>query len=82
MPALQIGVVGKARDAPNLASTLNIGAFNVGNALGAWAGGMVIAQGAPLHVVPLAGAVLALVGLALAAVALRLPSPEVVAPGH
>ena len=66
VPALQIGVVTQARDAPNLASTLNIGAFNMGNALGAWAGGSVISHGAPLTAVPLAGAALALVGLGLA----------------
>ncbi|MDB5848989.1 MAG: transporter, partial [Rhodoferax sp.] len=69
VPALQIGVVSQARDAPNLASTLNIGAFNMGNALGAWAGGVVIAQGYALTTVPLAGAGLALVGLVLALVA-------------
>lgn len=71
VPALQIGVVSQARDAPNLASTLNIGAFNMGNALGAWTGGTVIAQGGALTTVPLAGAGLALVGLALALFASR-----------
>ena len=76
VPALQIGVVGQAHDAPNLASTLNIGAFNVGNALGAWAGGLVIAQGEPLHAVPFAGAGLALVGLLLAVTASRLSPPK------
>jgi DHA1 family inner membrane transport protein len=43
VPALQINVVTFGKDAPNLVSTLNIGAFNVGNALGAWVGGSVIA---------------------------------------
>jgi DHA1 family inner membrane transport protein len=32
-------VVTYGKAAPNLVSTLNIGAFNVGNALGAWIGG-------------------------------------------
>ena len=36
---LQIWVVEAASDAPNLASTLNQGAFNLGNATGAWIGG-------------------------------------------
>ncbi|TDM67986.1 MFS transporter, partial [Lactobacillus crispatus] len=36
---LQIWVVEAATDAPNLASTLNQGAFNLGNAVGAWIGG-------------------------------------------
>ena len=41
VPALQVGVVGFGKDAPNLVSTINIGAFNTGNALGAWVGGMI-----------------------------------------
>ena len=41
VPALQVGVVHFGKDAPNLVSTINIGAFNTGNALGAWAGGKV-----------------------------------------
>ncbi|MDY0746380.1 MFS transporter [Paucibacter sp. R3-3] len=71
VPALQIGVVTQAHEAPNLASTLNIGAFNVGNALGAWAGGRMILAGAPLNFVPLAGALLAIGGLTLALFALN-----------
>lgn len=39
VPALQINVVAYGKKAPNLVSTLNIAAFNVGNALGAWVGG-------------------------------------------
>ncbi len=35
VPGLQINVVRHDKDAPNLVSTLNISAFNVGNALGA-----------------------------------------------
>jgi DHA1 family inner membrane transport protein len=65
VPALQIGVVRFGRDAPNLVSTINIGAFNTGNALGAWAGGMVIDTGFNLTRVPLAAAVMALIGLAV-----------------
>jgi MFS transporter, DHA1 family, inner membrane transport protein len=65
VPALQISVVGFGKDAPNLVSTINIGAFNTGNALGAWAGGMVLDQGYSLSQVPIASAVMALIGLAL-----------------
>lgn len=65
VPALQIGVVRFGRDAPHLVSTINIGAFNTGNALGAWAGGMVIDTGFNLTRVPLAAAVMALIGLAV-----------------
>lgn len=39
--------------APNLISTINVGAFNTGNALGAWAGGKVIEAELGLRAVPL-----------------------------
>jgi DHA1 family inner membrane transport protein len=51
-------VVTYGKAAPNLVSTLNIGAFNLGNA-GAWVGGSVIAHGFGLTSVPLAAAALA-----------------------
>lgn len=65
VPGLQSRVVDKARHAPNLASTLNIAGFNLGNAGGAFLGGVVIDQGLGLTAVPFAGAVVA--GLAIAA---------------
>ena len=49
----------------SLASSLNIAAFNLGNALGAWVGGLVIAHGMGLLAVGWAAAGLAAVGLAL-----------------
>jgi DHA1 family inner membrane transport protein len=63
--ALQINAVILGRDAPNLISTLNIGAFNAGNALGAWVGGMVISAGFGLGVIPVAAASLSFAGLFL-----------------
>ncbi|MFI8479997.1 MFS transporter [Pseudomonas sp. NPDC078700] len=63
VPALQVNVVTYGGGAPNLVSTLNIGAFNVGNALGAWLGGVVIAQGFGLARVPFAAAALAILAL-------------------
>lgn len=45
VPGLQSRIMLYAGDAPTLASGANIGAFNVGNALGAWAGGIGIAAG-------------------------------------
>ncbi|NKL62174.1 MFS transporter [Rhizobium leguminosarum] len=63
VPALQVGVVDFGKDAPNLVSTINIGAFNTGNALGAWVGGLVIDAGFDLTRVPLAAALMALIGL-------------------
>lgn len=62
---LQVWVVEAASDAPNLASTLNQGAFNLGNALGAWLGGIALEAGAGYAQLPLVGAGVALGGLAL-----------------
>ena len=45
VPALQSRVMRYASDAPTLASGANIAAFNLGNALGAWAGGLTITAG-------------------------------------
>lgn len=71
VPALQINVVTYGKNAPNLVSTLNIAAFNVGNALGAWVGGAVIARGLGLTAVPLAASGLGLVGFVLCVVTFR-----------
>jgi DHA1 family inner membrane transport protein len=49
---LQLWVLQKAEGAASLASSLNIGAFNLGNALGAWLGGVVISQGLGLDALP------------------------------
>lgn len=65
VPPLQILIVDRASHAPNLASTLNQGAFNLGNALGAWLGGTAIHAGVPLAKLPWAGAALAMAALAL-----------------
>ena len=64
---LQVRVLDQAAGAgQNLASSLNIAAFNLGNALGAWVGGLVIERGPGLRALGLAGAVLTLAGLGLA----------------
>ncbi|HEY9091908.1 MFS transporter [Parasphingorhabdus sp.] len=58
VPPLQSWVMSQVIDAgESLASSLNIAAFNLGNALGAWAGGIVIAQGPGLEALPLVAAV-------------------------
>ena len=49
---LQLWVLQKATGAQSLASSLNIGAFNLGNAFGAWLGGVVIVQGPGLTALP------------------------------
>jgi len=45
VPGLQTRVMVYAEHAPTLASSANIASFNVGNALGAWIGGLAIAAG-------------------------------------
>ncbi|MDI6027223.1 MFS transporter [Corticibacterium sp. UT-5YL-CI-8] len=82
-PPLQMRVMETAHEAPNLASTLNQGAFNMGNAAGAWIGGVAIAQGIGYGELPLVGAGLALAGAALGLISHmmdgRLPRAE---PAH
>lgn len=78
VPGLQSRIMHYAGGAPTLASGANIGAFNVGNALGAWAGGLGIAAGlgytSPIWI----GAAItasALVVMVIAVVAARRPAP-------
>jgi MFS transporter, DHA1 family, inner membrane transport protein len=67
VPPLQMLIVDRASHAPNLASTLNQGAFNLGNASGAWLGGLAISANVPLTSLPWVG-----VGLAVGALVLTL----------
>jgi DHA1 family inner membrane transport protein len=60
---LQMRVMSEASDAPNLASTLNQGAFNLGNASGAFAGGIALTHGFAYGSIPWIGAALAAAGL-------------------
>lgn len=66
VPPLQVRVMQAAQEAPNLASAVNIGAFNLGNAIGALLGGGVIALGLGLPAVAVAGAAMAALGLGAA----------------
>ena len=72
MPGLQVYVVQRAeRDAPgavDVASGLNIAAFNVGIAGGAWGGGLIVAHFG-LLATPWIGALVVLVALALTTLA-------------
>lgn len=65
VPPLQMRVMEAAKDAPNLASAVNIGAFNLGNAIGAALGGAVINAGLGYPAVSLAGAAMAALGLVM-----------------
>lgn len=71
VPPLQMQVMEAAHDAPSLAASVNIGAFNLGNALGAALGGAVIAGGLGYPAVALAGAGTSLTGLVMLIVLLR-----------
>lgn len=69
VPGLQMRVMKYAPGAPTLASGANIGAFNVGNALGAWLGGVTITAGFGYTSPIWAGAVITLAGVAVMAFA-------------
>lgn len=71
VPPLQVRVMTAAADAPNLASAVNIGAFNLGNAIGAALGGGVIASGLGYPAVALAGAATSLAGLVAVLLSMR-----------
>ncbi|MFF1561433.1 MFS transporter [Streptomyces sp. NPDC058279] len=68
VPPLQKRVLDQAAGAPTLASAVNIGAFNLGNALAAWLGGLVITAGFGLTAPNWVGAALAGSALVLALV--------------
>ncbi|MGI5489465.1 hypothetical protein [Microtetraspora malaysiensis] len=71
---LQGLILRHAGDAPTLAVSANVGAFNLGAAMGSALGGVIVSAGA-LRWTGLAGAVLSLAGLALTYLALpRTPS--------
>jgi len=69
---LQKHVLDHAHGAPTLASAANIGAFNLGNALAAWLGGMVISAGFGYTAPNAVGAVLAASALIPAVLSHRL----------
>ncbi|BAC73659.1 MFS transporter [Streptomyces avermitilis] len=66
---LQLMVMEKASAAPSLASSANQAAFNLANAGGAWIGGLALAAGFGATSPALAGAALAVLGLAVAGTA-------------
>src|SRR6201985_1633597 len=68
---LQARIVDQAKGAPNLASTLNQGAFNLGNALGASLGGIMLTEGIGYRYLSLGSAAVASVALVVALVAFR-----------
>jgi DHA1 family inner membrane transport protein len=69
---LQLRVLQKAAGGgQSLASSFNIAAFNLGNAIGAWLGGVVISHGPGIGAVTWIAALVTLSGLAVALVSVR-----------
>ena len=72
VPPLQMRVMSVAHEAPGLASSVNIGAFNLGNALGAAAGGAVLSMKMSYATVSITGAVLTALGLILVFIQMKM----------
>ena len=66
---LQLRIVSKAADAPDVSSAANISAFTLGSALGIWLGGLAIDGGLGIASVNWVGGLISLSGLTLALVA-------------
>ncbi|ARP79696.1 MFS transporter [Bordetella genomosp. 8] len=76
VPPLQMRVLEKAATAPNLASAFNIAAFNLGNAAGAWVGGLTIDHGPGLAALPWVASLMTAAGLLVALFSWRLDRRE------
>lgn len=61
-PLLQTKIVSAAKNAPALASSVNIGVFNLGNAIGAFIGGGMITAGLGYGSIPVAGGIISVLG--------------------
>jgi DHA1 family inner membrane transport protein len=73
---LQARIVDQAKGAPNLASTLNQGAFNLGNAIGASLGGIMLTAGVGYRYLSWGSAAVASIALLVALIALRVEQNE------
>lgn len=82
VPALQIRVVETASEGPNLAATLNQSAFNIGNAAGAWIGGVALSWGVSYANLPLVGGLVTVLALAVAIVSYAFDRRSLVALDH
>ncbi|MGL3805495.1 MFS transporter [Paeniglutamicibacter sp. R2-26] len=82
VPGMQMRIMNHAAHAPTLASGANIAAFNIGNAFGAWVGGLAIAAGLGYTSPLWAGAAITVAGLMVLLLAVRVrggelaPTPE------
>lgn len=77
VPPLQVKVMQVASEAQALASSVNIGAFNLGNAVGAALGASVLASGGDYAGVSYAGAAVAAAGLVVLRITLRRTKPQI-----
>lgn len=75
VPPLQMRVMAVAHEAPGLASSVNIGAFNLGNAVGAAAGGAVLSMGMSYAAVSITGAILTALALVLVLIQMKMSRP-------
>lgn len=63
VPALQMRVLAVAKTAPSIAAALNISSFNLGNAGGAFLGGLVINSSLGINAIPIVAASVTVAGL-------------------
>lgn len=74
VPPVQMRVMEAASEAPGLASSINVGAFNLGNALGAASGAAVVNLGLGYTAVSVTGSILAAIAFALVFLGGRAPA--------
>lgn len=70
IPPLQMQALDSSETGKSMVSSCNIAAFNLGNAAGAWFGGLLLTAGVSLSHIPLAGACLTAIGFIIASVTL------------
>jgi DHA1 family inner membrane transport protein len=78
---LQLRLMSVAGEAQTLGAAMNHSSLNVGNALGAWLGGLVIAAGLGYRAPALVGVLLALAGLGVLVLSANVARRRSVAPG-
>ena len=71
VPPIQILVMNAAKGAQALASSVNIGAFNLGNAIGAAIGGAVLANGYSYSMISFMGTLVAALGIVVVLIIMR-----------
>ncbi|MCS7461333.1 MFS transporter [Paenibacillus doosanensis] len=62
---LQLSIINKAKDAPNLVSIVNVSVLNLSNAAGAFAGGWVIESSLGMRALPAVSLLITVIGIAL-----------------